>query len=159
MTRFRPGISMQTGIVPEGRESVPGEEVAVHMRRVSPGYCRTLGVPLEAGRELDERDQADAPHAAMLSRSLARRLWPGQDPIGKRIQRRTNPPVWLGVVGVVGDVRDTGPASSPCPPSISRTRRTTWPASRGPRSRSWCAVRRIPPRSRPGAGGDRRRRS
>ena len=113
MTRFRPGISMQTGIVPEGRESDPGEEVAVHMRRVSPGYCRTLDVPLEAGRELDERDRADAPRVAMLSRSLARRLWPGQDPIGKRIQRRTNPPTWLSVVGVVGDVRDTGLGAEP----------------------------------------------
>jgi putative ABC transport system permease protein len=113
MTRFRPGISMQTGIVPEGHESVPGEEVAVHMRRVSPGYCRTLGVPLEAGRELDERDGADAPRVAMLSRSLARRLWPGQDPIGKRIQRRANPPTWLSVVGVVGDVRDTGLGAEP----------------------------------------------
>lgn len=133
MTRFRPGVSMQTGIVPEGRESLPGEEISVHMRRVSPGYCRTLGVPLEAGREIDDRDRADAPRVAMLSRSLARRLWPGQDPsangssAGRVRPRGSASWAWSGTCATAVS------APSPWRRSISPMRRTTRPACRGRR--------------------------
>ncbi len=74
---------------------------------VSEGYFRVLGIPLLRGRLFDDRDTADAPHAALISESLAREKWPDQDPLGHAIEfgnmdRDLRP---LTVVGVVGDVR------------------------------------------------------
>jgi putative ABC transport system permease protein len=53
---------------------------------VSGGYFRTMGIPLLRGREFDERDGASAPRTMVVSRALAEKLWPGKDPIGKRVQ-------------------------------------------------------------------------
>lgn len=79
-------------------------------RIVTPGYFKTLGTPLVRGRLFTERDAADAPPVVIVSRALADRFWPGEDPIGKRLKRHgyyTDDP-WLTVVGVVGDVQDVG---------------------------------------------------
>jgi putative ABC transport system permease protein len=67
---------------------------------ITPGFFDTLGIPLRLGREIDARDVQDAPQVAVLSESLARRLWPAEDPIGRMIfadGKRT-------VVGVVADI-------------------------------------------------------
>jgi putative ABC transport system permease protein len=74
-------------------------------RVVAGDYFRALGVPLIAGRLLDSRDSADAPIAALVNQTLARRHWPGEDPLGKRL--RFGPPgaPWFTVIGVLGDVR------------------------------------------------------
>jgi len=66
---------------------------------VAPGYFRTLGIPLVAGRDFTQADDRPAPKVAIVSRSLAGRLWPGQDAIGKRILV----PAPLEVVGVAAD--------------------------------------------------------
>jgi putative ABC transport system permease protein len=72
---------------------------------VSPGYCEAMHIPLLRGRLLDERDTAQAPFAAVISESLARREFPHGDALGKRLHvGPTNYP-WFTVVGVVGDVR------------------------------------------------------
>lgn len=74
---------------------------------VSPGYCAALGIPLIRGRFLDKGDVAAAPHAALVSASLARRQFPGQDPIGKTVHfAGPNFPDFT-IVGIVGDVRQT----------------------------------------------------
>src|SRR5262249_30692630 len=75
-----------------------------------PGYFRTMGVPLRAGRDFDERDAADAPGVVILNETLARRQWPTEDPIGKRVtiddpRDNSRPLRWLTVVGVVKDVK------------------------------------------------------
>jgi predicted permease len=77
---------------------------------VSANYFDVMGVPLLKGRAFDDRDRADAPPVAVVSQSLAQRYFPGEDPVGRRIQfgnmdgdRRL-----LEVVGVVGDVREEG---------------------------------------------------
>src|SRR5262245_22517196 len=67
---------------------------------ITPGFFSTLGIPLRLGREIDARDVEDSPQVAVLSESLARRLWPAEDPIGRTIfadGKRT-------VVGVVADI-------------------------------------------------------
>ncbi len=74
------------------------------------GYFRALGIPLLEGRLFDARDDAAAPHAALVDRAFARAAWPGQDPIGKRItgggmDDYWDQDKWATVVGVVGDVR------------------------------------------------------
>jgi putative ABC transport system permease protein len=70
------------------------------------GYFLALGIPLVRGRLFDERDSADAPHVAVISESLARERWPGQDPIGHTIEfgNMDGDLRLLTIVGIVGDV-------------------------------------------------------
>lgn len=74
----------------------------------SQGYFKALGIPLLHGRLFDEHDTADAPHAAVISESLARATWPNQNPLGRTIEfgNMDGDLRLLTVVGVVGDVRD-----------------------------------------------------
>jgi len=79
-------------------------------RVVSPDYFRAMGIPLRRGRFFDARDSADSQPAVLVNRRLAERYWPGEDPIGKRLKvgALDSQNAWLTVVGVVGDVRQTG---------------------------------------------------
>ncbi len=74
----------------------------------SEGYFRALGIPLLQGRLFDDRDTMDAPHVAVISQSMAREKWPGQDPIGHTIEfgNMDGDLRPLTIVGVVGDVRE-----------------------------------------------------
>ncbi|HXR38381.1 MAG TPA: ABC transporter permease [Terracidiphilus sp.] len=71
----------------------------------SEGYFKALGIPLLRGRLFDERDGPDAPHAAVVSQSMARATWPGRDPLGRTIEfgNMDGDLRLLTVVGVVGD--------------------------------------------------------
>jgi predicted permease len=83
----------------------------------SEGYFRALGIPLLRGRLFDERDTMEAPHAALISESLARQKWPKQDPLGQLIEfgNMDGDTRLLTVVGVVGDVRLNSLESHPGP--------------------------------------------
>jgi putative ABC transport system permease protein len=74
----------------------------------SAGYFAAMGIPLLRGRLFDRSDTVNSPHVAVISQSLARRYWPNEDPIGKRIQFVNMEPDkrLLDVIGVVGDVRN-----------------------------------------------------
>lgn len=74
---------------------------------VSPDYCQTMGIPLRSGRFLNRHDTAAAPQAALISASLAKRQFPGQNVIGKRLHVGPADRPWYTVVGVVGDVKQT----------------------------------------------------
>ena len=76
----------------------------------SDGYFQALGIPLIRGRMFDQRDGHDAPHVAVISESLARDRWPGQDPIGHTIEfgNMDGDLRLLTIVGIVGDVRYYG---------------------------------------------------
>ncbi|MEY2489645.1 MAG: hypothetical protein QOC70_1587 [Verrucomicrobiota bacterium] len=76
-------------------------------RSVSPGFLKTFNIPLLAGRDFEERDGVDKPLVVLVSKSTAQRLFPNEDPIGKRIYFGTDNNTGLPaeVVGVVGDVR------------------------------------------------------
>jgi predicted permease len=95
----------------EGVREIPPAAAVVSKPAVSPGYFRALGIPLVSGRDFDARDGPSSPGVVIVSASLARALWPGADPLGKRLTSGFGPPEeqpWLTVVGVVGDVKQTG---------------------------------------------------
>jgi putative ABC transport system permease protein len=74
------------------------------------GYFQALGIPLIRGRMFDEHDGPDTPHVAVISESLARDRWPGQDPLGHTVEfgNMDGDLRLLTIVGIVGDVRDYG---------------------------------------------------
>jgi len=81
---------------------------------VTPGYFRTMRIPLRRGRYIDERDVAVAPKSVVLSESLTKQEFGNQDPIGQRVHIggfRPNWP-WYTIVGVVGDVKQASLAAS-----------------------------------------------
>jgi predicted permease len=84
---------------------------------VTGSYFQVLGIPLVRGRLFDDRDSANAPHVALISDSLARERWPGQDPIGRTIEfgNMDGDLRLLTVVGVVGDVHEYGLDAPPRP--------------------------------------------
>lgn len=84
---------------------------------VSSGYFQTLGIPLLRGRMFDDHDTADSPHVAVISESLARERWPGQDPIGHTIQfgNMDGDVRLLTIVGIVADVHEYGLEAPPRP--------------------------------------------
>jgi putative ABC transport system permease protein len=86
------------------------------IRMATPGYFGTLGLPLIAGREFTDRDDADAPRVVIINQKLARNAWGTENPVGRNLildyQRGPYP---YEVVGVVRDARDDGPRSEPVP--------------------------------------------
>ncbi|HEX4953889.1 MAG TPA: ABC transporter permease [Thermoanaerobaculia bacterium] len=80
---------------------------AVSWRTVTPDYFETLRIPIERGRAFDGSDQVETQAVVIVDPRLAARLWPGQDPLGKRLRLlKWANSEWLTVVGVVGAVRD-----------------------------------------------------
>jgi putative ABC transport system permease protein len=79
-------------------------------RVVSPDYFRAMGIPLQRGRFFEAHDSPDSTPVVLINRRLAERYWPGEGAIGKRLKvgPADSPNAWLTVVGVVGDVRQTG---------------------------------------------------
>lgn len=86
----------------------PGEGMAAVYRVVMPGYFRTMEIPIVRGRDVAEADQLSAPGVVVVNEALARKVWPGEDPIGKRItlddptKTASN---WLTIVGVAKNAK------------------------------------------------------
>ena len=94
----------------EGRAYRPGERPDVDNYDVTADYLRAMSIPLLRGRAFNAADTEKTTPVALVSETMARKLWPGEDPLGKRLRYYgdTKPPPWLTVVGVVGDVRQYG---------------------------------------------------
>jgi predicted permease len=86
------------------------------LQNVTPGYFRTLGIPLKRGRDFEPRDSVDAPLVTIVNERMARRFWPaypgGEDPVGHFILAGANPTP-VQIVGIVADVRQSGIADDP----------------------------------------------
>jgi predicted permease len=97
------------GISIEGRPDPGAQEMPdVVTRVVSPGYFNTMGIELLRGRLFDDvQDRTDSRLVAVISETMARRLWPDEDPLGKRIKpgRSDSDEEWITVIGVAEDVR------------------------------------------------------
>ena len=79
-----------------------GATVRLAATRISPGYFDTMGIPLVAGRDVTSADDAAAPSVIVVNEAAARRLWPGESPLGQRLRLGADAP-WSEVVGVVGN--------------------------------------------------------
>jgi putative ABC transport system permease protein len=113
---YRQGNSI--GVIIEGQPPLPpGQDNIVVTRMISPKYFETMSIPLLSGRAFTDQDTATTPRVVVISETMARRYWPGEDPIGKRIGtgRIQRPEEWTQVVGVVKDVRQFELAADPKP--------------------------------------------
>jgi putative ABC transport system permease protein len=102
------------------------EDHDVFRYAVTPGYFETMGMPLLRGRLLDAHDTAGAPLAVVISASLAKFKFSGQDPIGQRLCiSRTDGP-WFTIVGVVDDVKQTSLAANQSEAVYTTTSQWYW---------------------------------
>ncbi len=102
------GSNSTQGFVIAGRAPAqPGDTPEEAYRTVTPGYFEALRIPLLKGRGFSERDTAEAPGVVVVNTAFARRYWPNQDPVGKRILFAEDLAKPFEVIGVVGDVRHT----------------------------------------------------
>ena len=106
------GIQIDTQPQPRGQAH------SIQARSISPGYFRAMGIPLIRGRAFTERDREGQPRVVIISESMAKRHWPGQDALGQRVtfnsgipreeQQEVGGPGSREVVGIVGDVKHLG---------------------------------------------------
>jgi predicted permease len=109
------GFSNDVTPADRAAEAPPGGFMQAGWRSVTPGFFRAMGIPLLRGRPLLDSDRAGAARVVVISGTMAHRMWPGEDPIGKGL-------FWGGitgtprtVVGVVGDVEDVALEADPPP--------------------------------------------
>lgn len=101
------------GCVKEGQTGVRSPQSLFTV--VTPGYFRTMHVPVKSGRDFNDGDRRDATFVAVVNESLARVTFPGEDPIGHRIQTGLDTPEFMTIVGVVADIRTAGPSQAAQP--------------------------------------------
>jgi putative ABC transport system permease protein len=122
----------------EGRpEPGPDEAPTVWWRTATPGYFRAMEIPLRRGRMFGDQDTADSPRVAVINETFARRHFPNEDPIGKRMAYGLThrpgapgaaPPPWITIVGVVGDVRHNSVAQPSSTEYFVPYQQEPWPA-------------------------------
>jgi putative ABC transport system permease protein len=100
---FGSNSSWSRGDRPEPR---PSESPTAEISVITPGYFRTMGVPVTHGRNFDERDRLEAsPHAVIVNQALVNQYFPGENPVGKPIKLFWGPSSKFEIVGIVGDTR------------------------------------------------------
>ncbi len=109
----------------------PGQAPVARRYDIDPGYFRTLGIPLQRGRDFNAADTRGAPPVAIINETLARRYFPGEDPIGQQVTMLGGP---MTIVGVVGDVQPFR-AGDPIEPEIY------WPFKQRPRYATYLLIR------------------
>ncbi len=96
-------------------QMAPGLRPDIPHDVVTTDYFQTLGIPLLAGRTFSELDRPGTVPVAIVNQAFVRQYFPGQNPIGKHVGRRTSPGVWGEIIGVVGNVRQLGPSQAASP--------------------------------------------
>lgn len=128
--RQRPGISAAALLFPapfqgtdasagfsiEGRgPTTNADQPTAGLASISPGYFQAMGIPIVKGRDFSDRDREPAPAVGLVNQALARKYFPGDDPIGKRIRFDDTDKDWMTIVGVVADTRNRGLDEAPAP--------------------------------------------
>lgn len=106
------GISSSVGIALEGQPSPPNAGPVVAVNTVTPGYFRTMGIPVLSGSDFSRSDGVD--QVAIVSETGSKVLWDGAEPIGKRIRMFPQGP-WVSIVGVAADIAGPSPEANPEP--------------------------------------------
>ncbi len=116
-SEFFIGGNAEQNITVEGSTRAVSERVRLRRDEITPDFFNTVGTPLIRGRAFTSADGPNAPRVVIINELMARRLWPGQDPVGRRF--KIGPPAangpWFTVVGVAGDMRRQGPEQEPIP--------------------------------------------
>jgi predicted permease len=97
-----PGLNR--GFTPEGQPEVSSPH-DFYNDDITPGFFQTMGIPQLAGRDFNAHDDMNGPPVAIVSRSFAARIWPGQEAIGKRVKFGGPTHPWMTIIGVVGDAQ------------------------------------------------------
>ncbi|HLY18447.1 MAG TPA: ABC transporter permease [Bryobacteraceae bacterium] len=115
------------GFTIEGKKPPVNQEFHARYHVASPDYFRALGIPLVRGRYFTDGDNMQAPLALIINQSMARRYWPNEDALGKRMTFDDQPKEkdWMTIVGIVGDVKDK-------PDSLSAQMALWWPLRQAP---------------------------
>ncbi|HET6974480.1 MAG TPA: ABC transporter permease [Pyrinomonadaceae bacterium] len=95
------------GLIREGRPMTPEEQTNAQHLAITPDYFQTLQIPLKAGRVFTDQDNSQSTKVVIVNEKLARELWPGENPIGKRFTIWRDEKFPREVVGVVGDTRQS----------------------------------------------------
>ncbi len=98
------GQDLENGVTLEGAPE-GGDPPVAGLHGISPGYLEAMGIPLRRGRAFTSQDREGSLPVALVNETFARRYWPGQDPLGKRLSVDGPEGPWRMVVGVVADVR------------------------------------------------------
>ena len=114
-----------TGVGAEGRD--PKERFQCNTRMIGPGYLATMGIPLRRGRDILETDRVGAPNVLLVNETLARMLWTDQNPLGRRVVFGTE--LQVPVIGVVGDIHQSGLDAPPQPELYISALQAGFPAS------------------------------
>jgi putative ABC transport system permease protein len=109
------GVAVNDPFSIEGRPLDFNNAPVAGWQHVTPNFFRTLGIPIVAGRDFTDRDTTDASGAAIINEAMARRYFPNEDPIGKRLTLGLPRPPWLMIVGVVKAIPHRGLESKPEP--------------------------------------------
>lgn len=101
------GLGAATGFNVEGRPEPPrGTGPSTNVRVADAAYFNAMSIPVLRGRNFTDAEDAEARHVVLVSDAFARKFFPGEDPLGKRIKVfMAEEPAWTEIVGVVGDVR------------------------------------------------------
>ena len=121
------GITLRYPFWVQGRPRTEGNAGEAVFNSIEPDYFRTLRVPLVQGRFFEARDEQKSPAVCIISATLAKRLFPNENPLGKKLQMVP----WLNrnyreVVGVVGDVKQDTQADLPTPQIYVPLRQSPW---------------------------------
>ena len=121
------GNDLGIGFTIEGRPVDPGNRQSATYFGISPDYFKAMGIRVIRGRGFTAADTKDSPNVIVISDTFARRYWPNDDAIGKRITIGYNNPGPREIVGIVGDVKNTELSEKARPAMYTAFPQTPWP--------------------------------
>jgi putative ABC transport system permease protein len=95
------------GLIPEGRPMTADQQMNAMYLPITPDYFQALQIPLKAGRMFTDQDNLESTKVVIVNETLARRLWPGESPIGRRFSIWRDEKFAREVVGIVGDTKES----------------------------------------------------